>query len=224
MRTEMVKDKTRNRLMDCYIRGASTYAIIVKLKHFSSSDCPSTSDDLVPLVVYSMNKKKRWEIGADSIEFTALEDDKLKVILFERELKELFYTWCSLEYNHFENSYYNSRALDGNLMEKAKKEEKVLGYHVIRVPKHFKKVFDKKCVRYIGLRYPDFLGYDTSDNLTPLEYELRENGEFDEQEDDKEEFEGFEETKADIVPPKYYKLEDHVVSKRPRRLRGWQMV
>lgn len=61
---------------------------------------------------------------------------------------------------NFNEAYNFSRVVDSNSLDASKQENNVVGYHIIRVPRHFKKIFDKKCFRYIGLRCNFFDLYD----------------------------------------------------------------
>uniref|UniRef100_A0A8R1DMU8 Uncharacterized protein n=1 Tax=Caenorhabditis japonica TaxID=281687 RepID=A0A8R1DMU8_CAEJA len=222
MKKDMSKNHARNRLMDCYILGASTYATIVKIPHFSP-ETPTRKNELQPLVVYSLNKKRRWEISTN---FDAeVTEDGVKSILFKRKLKNLSYIWWSLERNDFTTSYYYSKAIDENLMNSAKKEDKLIGYHVIKVQKNFKKLLEHKCVRSFGLKNPDCLGYTTPGLFTELAYELMENegGEMLPEEHDEEKEEVLESIKK---PNGFYKLEEHVVKTKPRKpkVHGWAVL
>lgn len=90
MKKDMAKNHTRNRLMDTYLRGAATYSTIIKIEHFEAKGTPG-STDFQPLVVYSLNKKKRWEFP-ESMENS--EEDDVKVYIFERETRNLTDGWC----------------------------------------------------------------------------------------------------------------------------------
>uniref|UniRef100_A0A1I7U2H2 DUF3444 domain-containing protein n=1 Tax=Caenorhabditis tropicalis TaxID=1561998 RepID=A0A1I7U2H2_9PELO len=203
--------------MDCYISRAPTFSALVKIEHFDN-ETPSEIKDFEPFVVYSLNKKKRWEIDEDSVNLVTGDED-VKSIVVEREVPDLFYAWWSLRHEHSHDCYNYSVAVDSNKIDEAKKAEKVIGYHIVRVPKNYKKIFDHKCTRYIGLRYPDFLGYLPRDLLTPLEYELREN----EGEDVEEEEEEKEEVET-VKPTNFYNFEDHIVAKKQRKPKGWISV
>ncbi|KAF1752132.1 hypothetical protein GCK72_018686 [Caenorhabditis remanei] len=215
------KDHARNRLMDFYIRKAPTHSTIVKIEHFET-DAPSEVKGFKPLVVYSLNKKKRWEIDQESLNLVA-GDDEVKSMIIEREIPDLYYAWWSLQHVHSHDRIDHSKPINSTEMDEAKKEEKVIGYHIIRIPKNYKKIFDNKCFRYIGLRYPDFLGYSTRELLSPLEYELKENEGDDELED-----EDVEEEKVDVgeteKPTNFYNLTDHFVAKKQRKPKGWISV
>uniref|UniRef100_A0A8R1HNM1 Uncharacterized protein n=1 Tax=Caenorhabditis japonica TaxID=281687 RepID=A0A8R1HNM1_CAEJA len=222
MKKDLSKNHAKNRLMDSYILGASTYATIIKVPHFPP-ETTSGKDELQPLLVYSLNKKRRWEIPTNlNAEVT---EDGVKSILFKRELERLYYVWWCLQRNDFHVSYNFSKAIDTNLMNTAKTEDKVIGYHVIKAPRNFKKLFEHKCVRFIALKYPDYLGYTTPGLLTPLVYELMEN------EGDEMLPEEYDEEKEDVLdhtdkPSGFYNLEEHVVKKKPRRpkVQGWAVL
>ncbi|CAL2042630.1 unnamed protein product [Caenorhabditis brenneri] len=201
------KNHPRNRLMECYIRGAPTYSAIVKIDH---NDAPLEAQDFEPCIVYSMNKKKRWEIDQDSVNLGNKNED-VKTVVIHREISELRYAWWSLKDVHFSHCFYNSRPVGSN--------EEVAGYHIIRMPKNFKKVFDKKCIRDIGWRSPEILGTATREHLTPIQYELKENEgpEFCKREEDAP---GLETEK----PTSFYNFEDYFVVKNQRKRKGWITV
>ncbi|CAL2042629.1 unnamed protein product [Caenorhabditis brenneri] len=214
------KNHPKNKLMDVYIRKAPTYSAIVKIEHFET-DAPSEAKDFEPLVVYSLNKKKRWEIDQDSVNLIAGDED-VKSVVIEREIPDLYFAWWSLNNVHSHDCFNHSKPVSSTQIDEAKKEEKVVGYHIVRVPKNYKKVFDNKCFRYIGLRYPDFLGYTTRELMTPLEYELKENEgpeDLGEEEEDTPEVENPTEK-----PNNFYNLADHIVSKKQRKPKGWISV
>lgn len=85
------KDHARNRLMDCYIKKAPTYAAIVKIEHFENDD--ASSKDFEPFVVYSLNKKKRWEINEESLN-SSTEGTSTKSVIIDREIPDLQDSWC----------------------------------------------------------------------------------------------------------------------------------
>ncbi|EGT42532.1 hypothetical protein CAEBREN_04130 [Caenorhabditis brenneri] len=201
------KNHPRNRLMECYIRGAPTYSAIVKIDH---NDAPLEAQDFEPCIVYSMNRKKRWEIDQDMA--------NKKEVIIHREISELRYAWWSLKDVHFSHCFYNSRPVGSN--------EEVAGYHIIKMPKNFKKVFDKKCIRDIGWRSPEILGTATREHLTPIQYELKENG----TEWDRDEGPEFLEEEEDALeaetekPTGFYNFEDYFVVKKQRKQKGWITV
>lgn len=184
------KNHPRNRLLECYIRGASTYSTIVKI---DDNDGLPEAPDFEPCIVYSLNKKKRWEIDQD--------------LIIHREIPELRYAWWSLKDVHYSHCFYNSRPVGSN--------ENAAGYHIIRMPKNFKKVFDKKSVRDIGWRSPEILGTATRERLTPIEYELKENEgpEIFEEEKEEEDAPGIETEK----PTSFYNFSDHIVTKKQKK-------
>ncbi|CAO4376140.1 unnamed protein product [Caenorhabditis nigoni] len=213
------KDHARNRLMDFYIRKAPTYSTIVKIEHFEN-DAPAEAKDFEPLVVYSLNKKKRWEIDQDSLNMLSGDED-VKSVVIEREIPDLYYAWWSINNVHSHDCVNHSKPVSSKQIDEAKSEEKVVGYHIVRVPKNHKKVFDNKCFRYIGLRYPEFLGYSHRDLLTPLEYELKENEGPEDVEEDSEVVKDVGET---TKPTNVYNLADHFVAKKQRKPKGWISV
>ncbi|CAB07571.2 Ubiquitinyl hydrolase 1 [Caenorhabditis elegans] len=191
------KDHARNRLMDCYIKKAPTYAAIVKIEHFENDD--ASSKDFEPFVVYSLNKKKRWEINEESLNSS---------------------TEGCLQNDLLNNCIYHSNPVNSAQMATAKKYEKVIGYHIVRIPVNHKKVFDKKCTRDLSYRYRDSIGNVPRD-LTVLQYEMKEV------EHGKEDF-AKENISPEVNNPSktigFYNLEEHFVARKQQKSKGWLTV
>ncbi|CAB01116.1 DUF3444 domain-containing protein [Caenorhabditis elegans] len=214
------KDHARNRLMNFYIKKAPTYSAIVKIEHFEN-DAPSEAKDFEPLVVYSLNKKKRWEINQEFLDSSSEGDDSKSVII-DREIPDLYFAWWSLGNVHSHDCVNHSKPVNSSQIDNAKKEEKVVGYHIVRVPKNHKKVFDNKCIRYIGLRYPEFLGYSSKD-WPALQYEMKELEE-EHEELEKENASLEAESTETTKPTGFYNLDEHFVAKKQRKPKGWLTV